>query len=426
MPMSLVKQTTEPVILELLSDPNQQQQQNQSIKEDKITDRLRDICLDFFERTSIHGFSEIKNSPYIVVKIIWVFLVLGCLGYTISVVAEAVQDFLMYDVIVQSKTNYVNSGTMTLPAAWLCYFGQDPTATFFFENFKYLNNAAGPSSKSSYRIVNYFDRKCFVWNSGIASDGKKIDPVSSKIAGSDLGIKIILSFTNAINFSLFVGDNSVRPLFGESYNIRLKTGYEYYISLNKFNNNKLPKPFNNCSDSLTDASSYDSIFYRKVFEANIKYRQLNCLEFCIYKKLTDLCNCSYPTINEVDGRESCLRKDYLDCLYQQNLNSNVSDCEPYCPLECDSVVFASKIQSYPTPKVPNNITLTIFYEEMSYTDYYEVPKTTVFDLVSTFGGVFGLFLGFSLLSFVEIVTLIFNIIALFVVSKAVRNKVNQQ
>ena len=63
---------------------------------------------------------------------------------------------------------------------------------------------------------------------------------------------------------------------------------------------------------------------------------------------------------------------------------------------------------------------------MSYTDYYEVPKTTVFDLVSTFGGVFGLFLGFSLLSFVEIVTLIFNIIALFVVSKAVRNKVNQQ
>ncbi len=76
MPMSLVKQTTEPVILELLSDPNQQQQQNQSIKEDKITARLRDICLDFFERTSIHGFSEIKNSPYIVVKIIWLLDVL--------------------------------------------------------------------------------------------------------------------------------------------------------------------------------------------------------------------------------------------------------------------------------------------------------------------------------------------------------------
>ena len=128
----------------------------------------------------------------------------------------------------------------------------------------------------------------------------------------------------------------------------------------------------------------------------------------------------------MDGRESCLRKDYLDCLYQQNLNSNVSDCEPYCPLECDSVVFASKIQSFATPSFPNQISLTIFYEEMSYTDYYEVPKTTVFDLVSTFGGVFGLFLGFSLLSFVEIVTLIFNIIALFVVSKAVRNKVNQQ
>jgi len=61
--MSLVEQTTEPVILEPLSDPNQQQQQNKSIKADNISDRLIDICLDFFERTSIHGFSEIKNSP---------------------------------------------------------------------------------------------------------------------------------------------------------------------------------------------------------------------------------------------------------------------------------------------------------------------------------------------------------------------------
>ena len=104
-----------------------------------------------------------------------------------------------------------------------------------------------------------------------------------------------------INFSFNEIDKLPEDLFKECKKLQ-------YI---KFNNNKLPKPFNNCSDSLTDASSYDSIFYRKVFEANIKYRQLNCLEFCIYKKLTDLCNCSYPTINEVDGRESCLRKDYL-------------------------------------------------------------------------------------------------------------------
>ena len=356
-------------------------------------------------------------------KIIWLLLVLGCLGYTIHVIVEAVRDFLMYDVIVQSKLNYVNSGTMTLPAAWICYIGQDPTATFFFE---YELIPAGSSSKSSYRIVNYLDRKCFVWNSGIVSDGTKIDLVSSRIAGSRLGITIDLSFTSASDVSLFVGDNSVRPMFSEFENIRLIRGYAYYISLNKFNYNKLPKPFNNCSDSLTDASSYDSILYRKVFEAGIKYRQLNCFEFCVLKKNSDFCGCSFPGFNEVDGRDSCLIKDYILCLYQQNLKSNLSDCEPYCPLECDSVVFASKIQSFATPSFPNQISLTIFYEEMSYTDYYEVPKTTVFDLVSTFGGVFGLFLGFSLLSFVEIVTLIFNIIALFVVSKAVRNKVNQQ
>jgi len=248
------------------------------------------------------------------VKIIWVFLVLGCLGYTIYVIVEAVRDFLMYYVIVQSKINYVNSGTMTLPAAWICYIGQDPTATFFFEN---SNIAAGSSSKSSYRIVNYLDRKCFVWNSGIASDDTKIDLVSSKIAGSRLGIKINLSFTSNNEAFLFVGDNSVRPMISEFENIRVIKGSEYYISLNKFNYNKLPKPFNNCSDSLTDASSYDSFFYSKVFEACIKYRQLNCFEFCVLKKISDFCDCSFPGFNEVNERDTCLSKDYIFALSEK-------------------------------------------------------------------------------------------------------------
>ena len=402
--------------------PNQQQLQNQSKEEDKTTARLIDICLDFFERTSIHGFSEIKNSPYIVVKILWLLLVLGCLGYSIYVIVTAVQDYLMYDVIAQSKINYVNSGTLALPAVWVCYFGQTTTITFKFQALHF---------SSDHLIVDYLDMKCVVWNSGIASDGTEIDLVSSKIAGSQLGIEINLSFATLSGDEafLFIGDNSVRPMFSELYNVRVEKGSHYYISLKKFNYAKLPKPYSKCSDSLTDASSHDSVFYRKVFEAGIKYRQLNCIEFCVFKRISELCDCFYPGLNEDEGGDSCFGDNYLNyrnCLFQENLNSNLTECEPYCPLECDSVVFTNKIQSFVTASTPNQITLKIFYDEMSYTDYYEVPKTTEFDLVSTFGGVFGLFLGFSLLSFVEIVTLIFNIVALLVATKVLKNKVNQQ
>ena len=44
----------------------------------------------------------------------------------------------------------------------------------------------------------------------------------------------------------------------------------------------------------------------------------------------------------------------------------------------------------------------VYYESLKYTETSQVPKTTVPDILSIVGGTLGLFLGLSLLSFIEV------------------------
>lgn len=60
----------------------------------------------------------------------------------------------------------------------------------------------------------------------------------------------------------------------------------------------------------------------------------------------------------------------------------------------------------------NMLAVKIFYEDLSYTYIEETPVWTELTLISSFGGQLGLFVGISLLSFVEIFELIIKVIIL--------------
>ena len=61
----------------------------------------------------------------------------------------------------------------------------------------------------------------------------------------------------------------------------------------------------------------------------------------------------------------------------------------------------------------NLIIIYVYYKELKYTLINQQPKTETFDFISKIGGIFGLFLGISFMSFIEILEILFEIINIF-------------
>ena len=56
----------------------------------------------------------------------------------------------------------------------------------------------------------------------------------------------------------------------------------------------------------------------------------------------------------------------------------------------------------------------VYYDDLKYTLITQQPKTLLVDLVPNIGGILGLFVGTSFLSFVEIIELIIELIYILV------------
>jgi hypothetical protein len=107
-------------------------------------------------------------------------------------------------------------------------------------------------------------------------------------------------------------------------------------------------------------------------------------------------------------------------------------CPEYCPLECDSMNYVLNNYNEQLPpngnisqKVKSNvglfnfstyeevnkhfIVLYIYYKNLNYKLISQKPKTEMFNFISNIGGLLGVFLGISFLSFIEIFETFFEI-----------------
>ena len=131
-------------------------------------------------------------------------------------------------------------------------------------------------------------------------------------------------------------------------------------------------------------------------------------------------------------------KDKFECTgreYLKFLKKDINEyCKKECPLECNSIEYDIKVIStkFPNlkygkyltnnPKIKSkypegyNITLedlresilsfSIYYTDFKYTYISQSPKMRMIDLVSNFGGLLGLFVGMSFLSFGELIQIL--------------------
>lgn len=220
--------------------------------------------------------------------------------------------------------------------------------------------------------------------------------------------------------------------------INIKPGTETYVGIKRMFRTKLSKPYSNCIKVLKPFNSYSKILYGYFKDLNVSYyNQDFCYKLCFQDQLIKKCNCCDIVTPSILKRHYCFTNQELYCQDQFQSNFSITNieylCQSSCPIECETITYelSSYQAQFPTDSYleylmvdeisksffPQNITvnseiedfvsksflrLIINYDELFYTTITDSAAITLGPLLGNIGGQLGLFIGLSVLSFVEI------------------------
>ena len=284
----------------------------------------------------------------------------------------------------------------------------------------------------------YFYGNCFRFN----SNKTKIKSISQ--TGNAFGLHLELfvgdpdsspDFVTKSGYLIMIKNQSDFVSFNEGYEVA--TGFETNLEIRKHFTYKLGQPYSNC---LNDLRTFDTEFYRNLIALNAVYRQSDCLTFCLGEILNKSCNSLSSNFSEAELQTSnkC-RFNYTK--YWLSKNFEESNCSKYCPHECNSQSYSvvssfsqfsslayalekmkyltkqgilTEIMNMTAEKIKKSfLAVNVYYKDFSYSVVSQQPKTQLFDLISKIGGLLGLFVGMSLLSFGELLEISFELIIFF-------------
>ena len=199
------------------------------------------------------------------------------------------------------------------------------------------------------------------------------------------------------NLAVFIGDNYINSFFQTSP-ILFANGKGYLVNIVKSETQeKLEEPYSSCERSKNDKP----------------YRKKNCNEKCVYNKLGTEFNCTYDGLLKIDGLKECRFSEMLTNFAIIDLFHQ--DCEKECPSECESSKFNVQ-SSIEYDKTDNSSSITMLkftVTDFSFLKITQIPKTNFFSFISAdIGGALGLFMGISVLNFIEMLEFIFDIFSI--------------
>ena len=301
----------------------------------------------------------------------------------------------------------------------------------------------------STSFTTFFDYKygnCFTFNGDT-------NPFTTTEIGSDYGLTLeILTGDPKIgskysrNSGLFLvvhnQTNILVPSIRFANGISISPGYNTLVSVSRQFTTKLSFPFSNC---LAD-STHSIVLNNYMSDMNITtYDQASCTRLCYQIVVQNNCNCydpKYPCVGSM--KPKCLSNFQVQCILDitnsifLKRNDYVNICGFDCPIQCNSIdyIISNSMAFYPSPyyvdilanktnflKNFNSsdkenllssvrkylVRVTISYNELGYTLIQEFPSIDPATLVGNVGGQFGLFLGISILSIIEVFELMIDL-----------------
>jgi hypothetical protein len=256
--------------------------------------------------------------------------------------------------------------------------------------------------------------------------------------------------THTSSFKIYIHNLTLNAVESTDNPIDLTPGLSTQLKIKRIFKERLPYPYNDC---IQNVSSYNSLLVKHILTKTYSsYRQKDCYNLCQSQYMINNCNLTVPLgfIWEVNWRKD----NKFPCVNDLNyrfFKNNLNDlCLKDCPFECNSIEFSidvttskfpsqayalrlmndSKIKSNYPPGY--NITLedlresmvqfSVYYTDFEYTKIGQIPKQQFTDIVSNLGGLLGLFIGMSFLSFGELIEVLVEVFLIFLEKK---NKVKQ-
>lgn len=312
---------------------------------------------------------------------------------------------------------------------------------FYFHDYNYgscykfnggITNFANSSIKSKSIPINYVQKPG--WQYGLQLE-------------LYVGSKSQQNFIYKKGVRVTVHHQSIEPFINKN-GIDVQVGYQTNVAILSTVRYKLSNPYSNClSNSLINWNTNDVLKFMKNSFSFTIYSQQFCLNVCFSQFILNQCGCidlRFKVAN-LTSYKSCISIDDLNCISnkESEFNTNYSqDCYSKCPIECVSYMYhLEKTQaSYPTkwyskllvnssnfqslldesdtivtdPETlkDTNLMVNIFYGQNFYHNITETPNLTPDSMIALIGGHFGFFLGMSLLTFIEFIEMIYNIIYL--------------
>lgn len=416
-----------------------------SVSNDKDTnnklDKIKKELSNLIEVSSIQGLPQVFKTKRFGFKLMWVIFLVSssvtCSYYAINSLVE----FFNYEYFTSIKT-FLQLPT-PFPAISICsYEIKDFQLNILSMVYKTRRLKDWQTHFEPFYDKMYGD--CYRFNSGKDFHKNTIDIKNSTSSGFYFGFWLELYVNSTKDFAqliVYIHNQSDVPISLYNKGFYVSSGSVNYFVIDRFFEKKLPMPYNHCYEDVK-LFPLNRTLIDFILNKNQTYTQEGCIDLCrTLHYIETNNNCPGCTLTSYDDNI------YAKCAF--NLDHNVRECalkaienfqedgpyklcSQYCPLECDSSSLEvyqiyedlpstgnTTSFNYPEFNTYENVSknyfgLYFYYDDLKYTLITQQPKMQPFDLVSSMGGLFGLFLGMGLLSFFEIFHIFLEVIIILV------------
>jgi len=392
--------------------------------------------------TSFHGIPNILKAEKSSSRFIWLLFTLISALICAILIYKDIFSYLSYQYV--SNIDVIYEQPMEFPTISICscIFNISMPLSSFLKSCIF-NNDNGCKKNPENFFIKFKDPRygiCYRFNSGKTMNGSDIDLLKTSIAGRSGGLQVEVNETNGL--LIFIHNSSIPPYPNENYNningysIFVSTGFSTDLAIDRVFTQRLGEPYNQCVKTIDDFGSNQTL-YQFILDKNYIYSQQRCYKLCFDLDYisNNPCNCTNNvTIDNV--WQKCFveteKEDLNGCTFKYkamfNKESLTDKCDQYCPIECDSFEYTTSYSFHITESLSKSDTLKFkaYYKELKYVSIRQDPKMDRIDLIANIGGLFGLFLGASFLSLVEIFELMLEIFYLFIPILICRNKAQNE
>ncbi|XP_072410691.1 epithelial sodium channel subunit alpha-like isoform X1 [Chiloscyllium punctatum] len=263
----------------------------------------------------------------------------------------------------------------------------------------------------------------------------------SSQAGKDHGLSLVLRIeqNDSIPFlSTAAGARMMvhargRSPFMEDGGFDIRPGLETSISMRKEVVSRLGQPYSDCTENGSDVKVHN--LYKS------DYTQQTCVRSCFQLTMVSRCGCAYYYYPLPSGAEYCNYNKHTSwghCYYRlaKEFTDDVLGCFKICQKPCKQTEYqmtagyanwpSKNSLSWMNPIFLNQhrsatsnrkelAKLNLFFRELNYKSMRETPALPVAVMLANLGSQWSLWLGSSVMSVLEMVELIFDLITLAVI-----------